>query len=147
MANSCSNFITTDNEKVINVFKRLAKKEKKTKEGQTLKYFKDHVLLCELVVEEGHLFCETRWVPPINTVVNLAKKYDCVIEMDYDEPGCLLYGKIIADKAGYTEYALSDEDWDLFEYDEDKDAYLFEGEYWDSENDIKDIIIERKFKI
>lgn len=144
MANWCINFIHTDNQEVIDVFKELEKREQKENCGQTLDYFKDDRFLFNIYVDEGHITCETKWSPPIDTIVNLAKKYNCVIEMDYDESGNLIYGKIVADKYGSKDIALSDEDWDKFEYDEEKDLYIFEEKKWESDDEIKEILLERK---
>jgi hypothetical protein len=66
--------------------------------------------------------------------------------MDYDEAGNLVYGKIIADKYGSRDVWLTDEDFDKFDYDENKDCYIFEGEEWESDSEIKDILLERKLK-
>lgn len=144
MANWCTNFIHTDNQEVIDVFKELEKKEQEEKCGQTLDYFKDDRFLFNIYVDEGHITCETKWAPPIDTVINLAKKYNCIIEIDYDESGNLIYGKLVADGQGSTDTFLLDEDWDKFEYDEEKDLYIFEGKEWESDDEIKEILLERK---
>lgn len=144
MANWCSNFIQTDNEDVIDVFKYLAKKENIDGHGQTLDYFEDDRYLFSIVVEDGYITCETKWAPPINTILNLSKRFDCRIELEYDEPSSLLFGKYIADKGEETAYFLTDEDFDLFEYDEEKDAYIFEEQEWESDSDIKELLLERK---
>jgi hypothetical protein len=144
MANWCSNFIQTDNEDVIDVFNYLAKKEQQEGHGQTLDYFADDRFLFSIVVEDGHISCETKWAPPIDTILNLSKRFDCRVELDYDEPGCLLFGKYIADKGEETAYFLTDKDFDLFEYDEDKNSYMFEEQEWESDSDIKELLLERK---
>ena len=144
MANWCSNFIQTDNKDVIDVFKHLAKKEEIEGQGQTLGYFEDDRFLFNIVVEEDYISCETRWAPCINTIFNLSKKFDCEVELEYDEPSSYLFGKYIADKGEETAYFLTNEDFDLFEYDEDKDAYIFEGKEWESDSDIKELLLERK---
>ena len=144
MANWCSNFIQTDNKGVIAVFKYLAKKEKIDGHGQTLDYFDDDRYLFSIVVEDGYITCETKWTPPINTILNLSERFDCKVELEYDEPGSLIFGKYIADKGEETAYFLTDEDFDLFEYDEEKNAYIFEEQEWESDSDIKELLLERK---
>lgn len=144
MANWCSNFIQTDNEDVIDVFEYLAKKEKIDGHGQTLDYFGDDRYLFSIVVEDSYITCETKWAPPINTILNLSERFDCRIELEYDEPGSYLFGKYIADKGEETAYFLTDEDFDLFEYDEEKNAYIFEEQEWESDSDIKELLLERK---
>jgi len=144
MANWCSNFIQTDNKDVIEVFKHLAKKEEIEGQGQTLGYFEDDRFLVNIVVEDSHISCETKWAPCINTIFNLAKRFNCRIELDYDEPGNLLFGKYIVQGKDETAYYLTDVDFDLFVYNEDTDNYTFEGKEWESDSDIKELLLERK---
>lgn len=144
MANYCSNNIYTENQKVIDVFKRLQEKEKKESKGQTLKYFKDDRYLFDISVEGENIFCETKWAPPLDTIKALANKFNTDITMEYDEPGGEIYGVYSFINGVENDTFLESHEWNSFEYDEDKDMYIFEGEQWKTDYDIKDLLLDRK---
>lgn len=146
MANWCSNYILIDNKKVINCIKRLQKKEKQTERGQTLNYFNDDRYLFNIVINEENITWETKWSPPIETIKALAQKYNCDIEMYYDEPGMEIHGKCWVTDGEFYDVYLEQKDFDKIIYYEEEGLYLFENKMWESDSEIIDILLERKVK-
>lgn len=144
MANWCSNSLHTENTKIYKLFKRLEKKYLEENMGQTLKYFKDDRYLFDFYLEDGIIQFETKWSPAINTVISLAKKYKCNIELEFCETGNLVYGILYAYPDKHILIELDYTDFDKFFYIEDNNNYCFENKFYDSEYEILDILLERK---
>lgn len=45
-------------------------------------------------VEESMFSFESKWTPPIKDIVAIADKYQFSFDMDFEEPGMCIYGKI-----------------------------------------------------
>ncbi len=56
----------------------------------------------------------------------------------------MIYGKATYADANLVIIELDDSDFDLYSYDEEKDEYQFEGDTYDSDHEILDILLERK---
>ena len=41
----------------------------------------------------------------------------------------------------------ANEDFDLYHYDNEKDCYIFEGEEWDNDSEIKEELLDRKIRL
>jgi len=145
MANWCSNFILTGNQDVKDVFQKLIKRQEKSGHGETLDWFEDDRYLFNIEIYGDSIMFQTKWGPALKTAEALAKTLKTEIELDYDEPGNLVYGKAIFNPKGeITDYYLSDSDFDKYEYNEEKDVYIFEGQEYESDEDIKSILLQRK---
>ena len=145
MANWCSNYILTGNQDVKDVFEELIKNQAKSRQGETFDWFNDHRYLFDIYIEGDCIFFSTKWSPALRTAQALAKKFNIEIELDYDEPGNWIYGKAIFNPEGeITDYYLSDLDFDKYEYNEEEGIYTFEGEIYESDEDIKEILLKRK---
>lgn len=148
MPNWCSNYVIFSGDKDnINALAE-AIKDAEQKETSEKKAQKIHSLD---EVKEGYFFdiyferredCvilqyETRWSPNIDDVAELCKEYKVSAEHEYSEPGMQVYGTVAYEKSGeYTEEQVHQEFLDLIEYDDESGMYVYEGEIWDSENDL-----------
>ena len=145
MANWCSNFILTGNQDVKDVFQKLIKRQEKSGQGETLDWFEDDRYLFDIEIYGDSIMFQTKWGPALKTAEALAKTLKTEIELDYDEPSNLVYGKAIFNPKGeIKDYYLSDLDFDKYEYNEEKDIYIFEGQEYESDEDIKEILLKRK---
>lgn len=145
MANWCSNFILTGNQDVKDVFQKLIKRQEESGQGETLDWFEDDRYLFDIEIYGDSIMFQTKWGPALKTGQALAKTLKTEIELDYDEPSNLVYGKAIFNPKGeITDYYLSDLDFDKYEYNEEKDVYIFEGQEYESDEDIKEILLQRK---
>jgi len=80
---------------------------------------------------------ETRWTPNIEDVAELCKEYKVSAMHDYSEPGMQVYGTVAYEKSGeYTEEQVHQEFLDLIEYDDESGMYLYDGQYWECEDDL-----------
>ena len=80
---------------------------------------------------------ESKWSPNIDDVAEICKEYKVSAMHDYSEPGCQVYGTVVYEKSGeYTEEQIHQEFLDLIEYDDESGMYVYEGAYWDSEDDL-----------
>lgn len=145
MPNWCSNFILTSNQDVKDVFQKLIKKQEKSGQGETLDWFEDDRYLFDIEIYGDSIMFQTKWSPALKTGEALAKTLKTEIELDYDEPGMCIYGKAIFNPKGQIkDYYLSDLDFDKYEHDEEKDVYIFEGQEYESDEDIKEILLKRR---
>jgi hypothetical protein len=63
---------------------------------------------------------------------------------DYEEMGNLIYGQARYYKGILQDIYLEDEDFEQYEYDEETDNYLFEGETYNNDTEILEMLLERK---
>lgn len=87
---------------------------------------------------------ETRWSPNIEDVAELCKEYKVSAEHEYSECGMQLYGTVYYNESGeYTEEQVHQEFLDLIEYDDESGMYVYNGQQWESEDDL----IEEEYPI
>lgn len=91
---------------------------------------------------------ETRWSPPIEEIVIIARTLGVSVEMDYVEMSSCVYGRMRYDHTTgeVIDIYLDDSDFDRVEYDEDNDIYEFEGKVYDSEYEPLEIMLDAKWK-
>ena len=154
MTNWCSNTVVFEgNEKAIKqiqqLFQTMKEKEEKTEEGQLPDYITDK--------NGGYFFnsywnegdtgifqYETKWSPNIEIVQKIAEHYKVNFIQDYEELGCLIYGRAtFADKL-LTDIYLEDEDFEKYQFDQETDTYHFEGKEYDSDCEILETLLEQK---
>jgi hypothetical protein len=150
MANWCSNTVVFEASKTVLkkleiYFNRMAKKELKEKLGQ-LPDFKtdDSGYLFSIRWEEGVLYFETKWGPNADVIKAIADHFKTDFIHSYDEPMMQVYGEVHYKDSTIRVIELENEDYDLFDYDEEKETYFFENNYYDSEYEILDILMDRK---
>jgi len=98
-------------------------------------YFFD--IYYERLENEIYFQYETRWSPNIDDVAQLCKEFEVCAHHEYTEPGCQIYGTAMSDENGcYSVNQIEEEFLDLIEYDIERDMYVYEGEYWDSEMEL-----------
>lgn len=143
MPNWCSNWISTDNQDVIEVFKKLEKRQKESGFGETLDWFGDDRYLFEINTHDSGVSFETKWSPAFKTAEAIAKVLNTRIELNYDEPGMAIYGKTFFYPDGQVvNYQLQGSDFDRIDWDEDSGLFTFEGEEYESDSEIKEILLE-----
>lgn len=124
----------------------------KTNEGQKPIFIED--------VEEGYFFdiqayakdnqisYETRWTPNIKDVVKIAEKWKGLdFTLNYQERGCLIFGKAIYKDGNLSIYDLSGSTQQSVDYDQDEDMYSFKDKCSASEGEILEDIFEEEFNI
>ena len=154
MPNWCFNQIEFTGEeanvqKVISLFLEMREREIKTNEGQKPEFSELDDYFFSISVDDNYISFESRWSPIVGSCVEIAKNFDLNFQYTYDESGNQIFGKAIytAGNEGAEELDLSDADFDLFDYDEENDCYNYNGETHESDNEIKELIFEKKFDI
>ncbi len=152
MPNWCSNTVQFDGkpsqlEKIQRLFEGLEKKEQLENCGQLPDFIKaDSGYFFNTRWEEGTLYYETRWSPNSDILVSIADKFTVNFTHDFEEPGNLIFGRIEYRDKLITLVELDSNDFDLYEYDEENDNWIFEGQIYESDYEIKEILLERKLK-
>lgn len=148
MPNWCFNYVIFSGDKenlnALNIALTNAEKaEQEEKQGQKIHslgevvegYFFD--IYFEQHDDHITLQYETKWSPNIEDLALLCKEYKVSAEHEYSEPGMQIYGTATYDASGeYIDEQVKTEFLDLIEYDDESGMYLYQGEYWDSEDDL-----------
>ena len=150
MANWCYNrveftgseFALTD---VKLMFQELAEKSKADEKGQLPEFIKtDDGYFFDIYSEDDIVYYETRWSPNTGNLKTIADEYGLGFVHNYEESGNCIYGVATYNDGVLTDVYLDFEDFDLYEYDEEKETYSFEGEFYECCEEIQEILLERK---
>lgn len=150
MANWCFNMVQFEGDthqikEVEQLFAAMAAREQKQQCGQLPDFAKQHNgYFFSIRWEEDVLYYETKWCPNTEQLLIIADHFNVGFIHDYEESGMQIYGQSTYRNGILTTVDLDPEDYDLFEYDEEQNNYLFEGERYPSEFEIFEILLERK---
>ncbi|RWY48340.1 DUF1281 family ferredoxin-like fold protein [Mucilaginibacter gilvus] len=151
MANWCSNTVEfigehSQFEYLEVLFTAMAAKEKKECKGQLPAFVneKDTGYLFETRWEGGILYYETKWSPNFGVMKHIAEHFRIGFIHRYAEPGNMVYGEASYKDGVFTDVFLQPVDYDLCGFDEDTDTYTFEGNTYESNDEILEILLERK---
>ncbi|WP_291890245.1 hypothetical protein [Chryseobacterium sp.] len=93
---------------------------------------------------EDVLYYDTKWSPNTEIVRKIADYYKVNFTQDYEELGCLVFGRATYAIGILTDTCLDSEDFDTYQSDEETGYYLFEGETYESDYEIHETLLERK---
>lgn len=128
------------------LFNRLIKKEREQNAGQLPPFIKyQRGWFFNIRWEDGILYYLTRWAPNTDALVEIARRYHAGFTHEYEESGNLVFGKATYQNGELSDISLDSDDYYLFTYDEERNSYLFEGRYYDSDTEILEILLERKY--
>jgi len=141
MANWCSNTVEfigehSQIEGLEKLFRLIAEKEKETNQGQLPPFGSfEKGWLFDVRWEGGILYYETKWSPNTEVITGIANHFKVGLSYSYSEPGNCVYGE-----AHYSNGDLTTVDLDW----RDTDLYEFEGQDYESSEEICEILLERK---
>ncbi|MDV3559500.1 hypothetical protein CMU69_08110 [Elizabethkingia anophelis] len=154
MANWCNNTVVFEGtaeaiEQITQLFKTMAEREQKENCGQLPEFVQDtngdYFFSISQDNECGGVFqYETKWSPNTEAVKQIAEHFKVDFTYEYEELGCLVYGKATFENGTLMETCLDSQDFDSYELDEETDTYHFEGEEYNSEWEILETLLERK---
>lgn len=150
MANWCFNTVTFTGEpdnvkKVVYQFLSLRLKELETGNGQLPDFIgKETNYFFEISVKSGVLTFITRWIAPVEIMVEIANHYAVDFEFDFEEIANGIYGKAFYKGGKATIFNLSAADFASYSFDEKAGKYLFEEKYFDDNAEIFEIMLKRK---
>ncbi|MBT2560170.1 hypothetical protein J7E50_02905 [Pedobacter sp. ISL-68] len=150
MANWCSNVVVFIGEQyeiglLDALIGTMTAKEQKERKGQ-LPHFvtEDSGYLFDIHWEGEVLYFETKWVPNIAVITQIADQYNLGFIHNYVEPSMGIYGEATYENGTLTDVYLENEDLLSYDYDEQENCYRFENGIYHSEEEIHEILIERK---
>ena len=156
MANWCSNTVVFEGsleaiEQIKWLFQAMATKEQQEQKGQLPNWVNQHNggYFFDLYLDNDNTEVfqyQTKWSPNIEIVQKIAEHYKLDFVQDYEEMGNLIYGQTIYRNGILQDIYLEDEDFEQYEYDEDTDNYHFEGEIYNNDIKILEILLERKIR-
>lgn len=79
-------------------------------------------------------------------VQKIAEYYKVDFVQNYEELGCLVYGRATFSDKLLTDIYLEDEDFEEYQFDEKTDTYHFKGETYESDYEILEILLEQKIE-
>ncbi|WP_018675965.1 hypothetical protein [Riemerella columbina] len=150
MANWCNNILTFEGteeqiQEVDAIFQKMIDKEQQEECGQLPNFIKDGNTYFFSIDQqsEGVYSYDTKWKPNLNEVRQIAKKVGITdFVHEYEELGCLIYGKAVCTNNVIIEYDLENEDFEKYEFNEDECTYTFASEVYQSEWEILDILLD-----
>lgn len=89
---------------------------------------------------------QTRWSPNTEVVQQIADRYGVAFRHEYEETGNCIYGVTEYENGIAREIDLEWEDFERYEYNEEKDVYCFEGETYESDFEILEILLGRRLQ-
>ena len=154
MANWCSNTVVFEGtpetiEQIKWLFQAMANKEQQEQKGQLPNFVNQHNggYFFDLYLDNDNAEVfqyQTKWSPNIEIVQEIAEHYKVDFVQDYEEMGNLIYGQAKYYNGIFQDIYLEDEDFEQYEYDEETDNYLFEGETYNNDTEILEMLLERK---
>ncbi|PWN64115.1 DUF1281 family ferredoxin-like fold protein [Chryseobacterium viscerum] len=151
MADWCYNNVLFEGEYLLilqikELFVLMAEKEKQEKKGQLPDWIKaDEGYFFDICWDEcDTLTYQTKYRPNINRLAEIANEYDCHFECQYEELANGRYGKATYIEGIFEHIYLEAKDFQKIHFDENTDQYHFEGETYESQNDLLEMMLERK---
>lgn len=150
MANWCSNIIqfeanASTMQNLADLFTAMAAKEIKEGCGQLPSFIQTgDGYLFDIRWEDGVLYYATKWGPNPEVIQAIAAHFNIDGSHFFEESMMQVYGEITYTAGVVIVTALEPEDYELFSYDEETDMYHFEGETYESDSDILEILLARK---
>ncbi|MCQ4139539.1 hypothetical protein [Chryseobacterium sp. EO14] len=154
MANWCSNTVIFEGtpetiEQIRWLFKSMAEKEQQEQKGQLPDWVNQHNggYFFDLFFDNDNTEVfqyQTKWSPNLEIIQKIAEHYKVDFVQDYEEMGNLIYGQATYHNRILQDIYLEDEDFEQYKYDEETDNYYFEGEIYNSDTEILEILLERK---
>src|SRR5690606_21543339 len=154
MANWCSNTVVFEGRPeaitaIQEVFQIMKNKEETSEQGQLPDFIIEDNGGCFFNIywnedDEGVFQYETKWSPNIEVIRLIADRYGVEFTQEYEEMGNGIYGKATYSEGILHDTALTDEDLEQFHYNEETDHYHFEGEEYESDSEILEMLLNRK---
>lgn len=144
MANWCNNIVifTGSEDKIKEITNAFLELEDKSREEGVLIGSVEEYIFDIYVSQDGMFSYQTKWSPNVSDIETLAKQYGLDFNMEFTEEGCQIYGESNSIDGLVTTEVLKDECWDMFEYDDEEDIYMYDGESYE----VMDEILELLFK-
>lgn len=150
MANMCYNTVSFYGtpekiQAVEKLFTELAAKEQQDNCGQRPSFVSaGEAWFFHIRWEEDLLYFESRWEPILDILRQVADHFQLEFECEFEELDNLIFGIGIYRYGTLTEIRLDNADLNQYPFDKGSDRYYFEGEFWECQEEILEILLDRK---
>ena len=100
--------------------------------------------MLDIVFDKHAIHYETRWVPNLDLLVQLAEKYQVGFISKFQAMSNGLYGEAAYSDGKLTAVTLSKEELTTLHYDKTKNGYLLRDEVYEYKGDLLDVLLEQK---
>lgn len=157
MPNWCFNhvkFTGNNTRKAITLLQELEKKCQETGQGQLPsfidpeKYFGNSYMFDINVHNDldgkptNSFDYQTKWAPNTEALIDIAKHFKLEFEQQYDEMGMGIYGRAFYRNGELETFDLDDATLQQIEYDEETDMYKYQGEEWESQYELIEMLLD-----
>lgn len=149
MANWCDNYVvfSGDNvDKVDELFTRLSEEQATNGLGMRPDWdeCEKHDALYMFYIDKqdpGVCHFQTKWSPALNTMFLIGRRFKIAFELEWEECGMGLYGKMIFDPSMPDVVMIADASGTNFQYNDKKGMYVYNGDEYESMYDfIEDVV-------
>lgn len=103
--------------------------------------------LFEISYEEGILCYLTKWSPNTQVLISVADHLNLSYTHGYEEPGMMIYGRDTYKNGQLVQVMLDNDDFALYDYNEQTERYEFEGESYPNDEEIIAVLFRRKLAL
>jgi hypothetical protein len=150
MANYCSNSVlfVGDEQSVAQIkslFEEIEKKQSKSGQWNMPSFIEgDKGFMLDIVIDKRAINYETRWVPNLEVLAQIADKYNVGFISKFQEMSNGIYGEAAYRDGKLTSVTLSKEELANLHYDKTMNGYLLGDKVYEYEGDLLDVLLEQK---
>ncbi|HZY39389.1 MAG TPA: hypothetical protein VFE53_22190 [Mucilaginibacter sp.] len=150
MPNWCSNsvFFLADAEKIQQIrglFAEIQEKQATANEFHLPDFaISENGYMLDIVLDKRSIQFETRWVPNLDLLIEIADHYDAGFVSKFQEMANGIYGEARYQDRTLTMVSLDMEDFKAIRYDKQKQGYPCGEDVFEYEGDLLDYILEQK---
>ncbi len=150
MANWCFNTVTFQGndvqiDSIQNLISNMRKQYMTTNQGQLPSFIdKQTEFFFDMEMTDNVLYYVTKWSPNLETMKDVADHFEVGFTFRYEETANGIYGEAVY-KDGQLRYiALEIDDFAKYSFDEANECYLFEGDSYENDSDILELLLDRR---
>lgn len=103
--------------------------------------------LFEISYEDGTLCYLTKWSPNTQVLISVADYLSLSYIHSYEESGMMIYGRDTYKDGELVQIMLDNDDFELYEFNQQTECYEFEGESYPNDEEILAVLFRRKLAL
>lgn len=153
MANWCLNTVAFQGEshrmeELRLLTEKLIEREKRENCGQLYELVREKSgYLFEISYEDDILCYLTKWSPNTQVLVAVADHLNLSYTHGYEEAGMMIYGRDTYKEGELVQIMLDNDDFALYEFNQQTDRYDFEGDSYPNDEEILETLFRRKLAL
>jgi hypothetical protein len=126
------------------LFKELEERQVKDETYYLPGYFTaERSYMFDISIDGDNIMFETRWVPNIEALQQIADHYKVGFTSEYEERGNMIFGRTTYENGRLTEFDLEPEDFKSYDYNEDEGTFTHEGEIYTHEEEVLELLLKK----